>query len=228
LTIPDAPVPKRSLELNLEVLFEDEHLAAINKPPGILVSGNAFRTLAHALPNALLASSLPDAATPYPAHRLDFATTGVVLVGKTHSGIRMLNSMFEEKRIQKTYAAVAIGTMPAEGCIDVPIDDKPSQTNYKVLESVPSQRFGQLNLVKLHPKTGRMHQLRRHLAGIGNPVLGDPDYGTEPLILKGKGLYLHACSLRFPHPATQADMHLQAALPSKFFKIFPGTEQTPW
>ena len=75
-------------------------------------------------------------------------------------------------------------------------------------------------MVKLKPKTGRRHQLRKHLSSIGNPILGDKEYGIENLILKGKGLYLHAYSLKFKHPFTNEKVHLKAEVPQRFKKIF--------
>ncbi|MEL6843633.1 MAG: pseudouridine synthase, partial [Bacteroidota bacterium] len=101
LSIPDEVKPKKKLILPLKVLFEDEYLAAIHKPAGILVSSNRFKTITNALPQNLTASPLADASRPYPVHRLDYATTGILLVGKTSSSIRELNRMFQEKRIQK-------------------------------------------------------------------------------------------------------------------------------
>lgn len=201
-------------------MFEDEHLAVIHKPAGILVSGNGFKTIAHALPQNLKSSSLPDACQPQPVHRLDYATTGALLVGKTSSGIRDLNDSFARTEITKTYYAVTIGEMPKRGAIDSPIDDKPSMSQYQGIEAVSSPRFGKLNLVELKPKTGRRHQLRKHLAGIGNPILGDATYGIPGLILKGKGLYLHAFSLKFIHPHTGQKLCIQDDLPQKFRKIF--------
>tara|TARA_B100000949_G_scaffold224587_1_gene228097 strand:+ start:816 stop:1481 length:666 start_codon:yes stop_codon:yes gene_type:complete len=220
LTIPKDTTPKKQLIFPLKVLFEDEHLAAIHKPAGIEVSGNKFKTIANALSQNLKPSSRTDATTPQPVHRLDYATTGIVLVGKTHSSIRALNKMFEGKTIAKTYFAVAIGKMEPSGTITSNIDDKPSHSNYKVVESVPSERFGVLNLVKLHPKTGRRHQLRKHLYSLGNPILGDKDYAVESLILKGKGLYLHAYALEFEHPFTNKIISITDELPEKFGKIF--------
>ncbi len=85
-----------------------------------------------------------------------------------------------------------------------------------------SERFAKLNLVRLNPKTGRRHQLRKHLSMIGNPILGDRDYGIENLILKGKGMYLHAYSLRFVHPFTQEEVSFIDELPKRFKKIFPS------
>ena len=204
----------------MTVLFEDEYLALIHKPAGILVSGNAFQTIANALPQNLKRSNLDDSTIPQPVHRLDYGTTGVLLVGKTASSIRTLNKLFEDKEIQKTYYAITIGKMKEmEGIISSEIDEKEAQSNYKVIESVISPRFEFLNLVKLEPKTGRRHQLRIHLASIGNPILGDREYGIENLILNGKGIYLHAHSLEFLHPFTNETIFIEDELPKKFLKI---------
>ncbi|MDF0707042.1 RluA family pseudouridine synthase [Flagellimonas okinawensis] len=220
LTIPEDPTPKKQLIFPLKVLFEDEYLAAIHKPAGIEVSGNKFKTIANALPQNLEPSKLSDVAIPQPVHRLDYATTGILLVGKTHNSIRALNKLFEDKLVSKTYYAVTIGNMEPRGTITSEIDGKPSRSDYKVMQSVPSERFGTLNLVELSPKTGRRHQLRKHLFLLGHPILGDKDYAMEGLFLKGKGLYLHAYSLEFTHPFTNEIIHLTDELPEKFGKIF--------
>ena len=220
LSIPEEISSSKQLIFPLQVLFEDEHLAVIHKPAGILVSGNSFKTIANALPQNLQRSNLPDAAKPQPVHRLDYATTGILLVGKTSSSIRALNKLFEEDKVEKTYYAIAIGSMEAEGEIITDIDAKKSLSYYKLIDSVVSERFGKLNLVQLHPQTGRRHQLRKHLSSIGNPILGDKDYGSEDLILNGKGLYLHAYSMSFLHPFTKKKMYFQDELPLKFQKIF--------
>lgn len=224
LSIPEEVDSKKKLVLPVQVIFEDEHLAAIHKPAGILVSGNRFKTIANALAQNLSPSQLPDAAKPQPVHRLDYPTTGILLAGKTSSGIRALNVLFEDKAIQKTYYAVTIGEMNNMGTINSPIVGKKAQSNYIVRESVFSKKFGQLNLVELEPKTGRRHQLRKHLSSIGNPILGDREYGIENLIVKGKGLYLHAFALEFIHPFTNEKVHLKDGLPQKFKKIFPQIE----
>ncbi len=217
---PEETSPKKQLILPLKVLFEDDHLAAIHKPAGIQVSGNSFKTIANALAQNLSRSTLPDATTPQPVHRLDYATTGILLVGKTSTSIRKLNKLFEDKAITKTYYAITIGEMEDDGTISLPIDDKPSTSHYRKIDSSPSDRFGVLNLIELRPETGRRHQLRIHLAKIGNPILGDKAYGTEGLILNGKGLYLHAHCLNFQHPETRERTHLVDDLPSRFKKIF--------
>ena len=220
LSIPEEVNPNTKLIFPLKVLFEDEYLAVIHKPAGILVSGNSFKTIANALAQNIQRSSLPDATKPQPAHRLDYATTGILLVGKTSSSIRELNKMFADKTIEKTYYAVTIGDMNDQGKITSEIDGKKSQSNYKLYESVSSKRFGKLNLVELKPQTGRRHQLRKHLSSIGFPILGDKEYGIEPLILSGKGLYLHAYSLNFKHPFTKEEFFVKDELPKRFLKLF--------
>ncbi|MDF4204048.1 RluA family pseudouridine synthase [Maribacter sp. SA7] len=212
---------KTRLVLKLDVVYEDEYLAVINKPAGILVSGNGFKTVANALPQNLKKSSAIDAATPQPVHRLDYATTGLLLVGKTNSMIINLNQLFEFKKITKEYYAVTIGKMETNGIINSEIDGKPSMSSFKVIASILSERFSFLNLVKLSPHTGRRHQLRKHLLSIGNPILGDATYFLEGLQLKRKGLYLHARLLRFQHPITNEEMCIESDLPKKFTKLFP-------
>ena len=219
---PEKKTALKKLILPLKVLFEDEHLAIIYKPAGILVSGNAFVTIANALEQNLQKSVQKDAVPPQPVHRLDYLTSGVLLVGKTSSAITRLSKLFENKKIQKTYHAVTIGNMEQTGIINFPIDEKVAQSEFEVLESVKSERFSMLNLVKLYPKTGRKHQLRKHLSVIGNPILGDKDYGKEELILKGKGMYLHATTIAFEHPFTKETVSITTTLPKKFNKIFPN------
>lgn len=211
---------KPSIELKIEVLYEDDYLAIVNKPAGIVVSGNKKWTLENALPGNLTLSSQSDAIAPEPIHRLDYPTSGVLLIGKTRSIIISLNKLFEERNIQKIYYAICIGEMNDQGLIEIDVDEKASRSEYKVLERVNSTKYSCLNLVELKPHTGRRHQLRKHLSAIGNPVLGDLLYGKEGLILKGKGLYLHALSLGFEHPITKVEIRIEAPLPKKYRKIF--------
>ena len=105
LHIPEKTLPKKELIFPLTVLYEDEHLAVVHKPAGILVSGNSFKTIGRALPQNLIVSALCDATIPQPAHRLDYATTGILLVGKTRSSIRALNQLFEDKKIESAFSA---------------------------------------------------------------------------------------------------------------------------
>lgn len=210
------------LKLNLEILFEDDYLAIVYKPAGILVSGNKFVTIANALTKNLKRSTQQDVVAPKPVHRLDYPTSGLLLVGKTSAALQKLGKLFEKKEIQKTYYAITIGEICSGGTINFTIDNKTASTEFKVLQTVTSKRFGNLNLVELHPKTGRKHQLRKHLSSIGHQILGDKNYGNPELILKGYGLYLHAAKLDFVHPFTLEKISISKKLPKKFTKIFSG------
>ena len=210
---------RKSLILRLAITFEDDYLAIIEKPPGILVNGNKFKTIDNALQQNLKKSSQIDAVRPRPIHRLDYPTSGLLLIGKTSSTIRALNQLFEHKKIKKKYYAITIGKMNLKGAIKTYINKKTAITNYKTIQSVKSNRFEFLNLVELSPRTGRRHQLRIHLSSIGNPILGDQEYGIKSLILKGKGLYLHASQLDFKHPITKDKLSITSNLPKKFKMI---------
>lgn len=211
----------KRLKLDLEILFEDDYLAIIYKPAGVVVNGNKFVTIANALAQNLKRSNLSDAVKPQPIHRLDYPTSGLLLIGKTSSSIIALGKLFENKEIQKIYFAITINQMYQAGIINLPIDTKSASTEFSVLKSINSKRFGCLNLVKLNPKTGRKHQLRKHLLSIGNPILGDKKYFSENKVLNGKGMYLHASTLKFIHPFTREKIEITKKLPKKFTSIFP-------
>ncbi len=217
---PKEKLQIKKFNLDLDVLFEDDYLAVISKPAGIEVSGNKFKTITNALVQNLKASKQIDAVKPQPTHRLDFPTTGVLLVGKTSTTIRALNKLFENNAVSKKYIAITIKKMKPKGFITLPIDKKDAQSAFHVLKTVISKRFEYLNLVELTPKTGRRHQLRKHMASLENPILGDKEYGIENLILHKKGLYLHALSIAFIHPITKENIYVESPLPKKFLKIF--------
>ncbi len=214
-------ISKPNVDIAIEVCYEDEYLAIVNKPAGLLVSGNKRLTVENALPSNLKISSVEDAlARPEPIHRLDYPTSGALLVGKTRQAVMLLNKVFEERKITKKYIAVSIGEQPKSGIIEKNVDGKNAKSAYEVLKSDSSVRFGFLNWVELTLYTGRRHQLRQHLASIGNPILGDAEYGVEGLILKGKGLYLHSYSLEFTHPISHKKIKVEVNPPKKFYKIF--------
>ena len=208
------------LKLDLEVLFEDDYLAVIYKPAGILVSGNKFVTISNGLSQNLKKSKQSDAVKLQPVHRLDYPTSGLLLIGKTSSAIIELGTLFKNKEISKTYFAITIDKMNTKGIINSAIDKKSALTEFEVLKKVTSKRFKFLNLVKLQPKTGRKHQLRKHLLSIGNPILGDKEYFLETKILNGKGLFLHAGAIDFKHPFTKDRISISKELPKKFINIF--------
>ncbi len=220
-----AELKKPKIDLEMEVIFEDDHLAIINKPPGIIVSGNKLRTVENALPTLLQPSSEVDALIrPHPAHRLDFPTSGLLIIGKTSKCVTALNLLFEKREIHKTYTAITIGKMKDEtGHIDAPILKKSAITDYKRIKMTPSEKYGELNLVELYPVTGRRHQLRIHMHDIGHPLLGDSAYFKEGLQSRGNGLYLHASRLKFQHPIVDQLIEVEAQLPAKFNKVFSDT-----
>ncbi len=214
-----ALTPPRPLALSLEVLWEDDDLAVIHKPAGIVVSGNQYRTIFNALSHNLKASPSEDAlAWPRPIHRLDQGTSGPLLIAKTALAHVRLGQYFEEKRIHKRYRAVCVGKVPTEGVIDAPIEGKPSRSRFRTLQTTASIKNEHLSLVELTPETGRTHQLRIHMSSIGHPILGDELYGKAGLILKGKGLFLAAIALAFTHPRSGQVCQIESPQPAKFDK----------
>ncbi|TCI91148.1 RluA family pseudouridine synthase [Tenacibaculum sp. M341] len=211
---------KKQFIFPLEVLFEDDFLAIIYKPAGILVNGNSFATIQNALNQNLKPSTQKDAVKPRPVHRLDYPTSGLLLISKTNAATHALMKLFEEKTIQKTYYAITIGKMKKEGIITIPVDEKESTSNYTTVGTITSEKYDFLNLVALQPKTGRRHQLRKHMLALGTPILGDKQYYKENLISYGNGLYLHAAKLEFVHPFTKESIQITKELPKKFRKIF--------
>ena len=212
---------KPSITIPLDVIFEDQHLAIIYKPPGIEVSGNKKYTIANALVKALKKSNQKDALQrPEPIHRLDYPTSGCLLIGKTASSVMKLNKSFQEKKIHKIYYAITIGNQKASGSITIPLEGKSCTSHFELIATVPSIKYNTLNLVKLIPQTGRKHQLRKHLAAIQCPIMGDLKYGNSGATGQGNGLYLHAYSLEFTHPETGIAICKTAQLPKKFTRIF--------
>ena len=215
------PSNKPSIKIAFDVIYEDEYLAIINKPPGVEVSGNKRYTIANALDKALKKSNQEDALLrPEPIHRLDYPTSGCLLIGKTSTSVMKLNRAFQEKKIDKVYYAITIGKQKASGTITSPLDGKSCISHFEVIDTVASIKYKALNLVKLIPATGRKHQLRKHLAAIQNPIMGDNQYGTDGNKGTGNGLYLHGYSITFIHPATALTISEHIKLPKKFTRIF--------
>lgn len=209
--------PVKIYKLKFPVIYEDDHLAVINKPAGIVVSGNRFRTIENALLNNINLSTQSDALRlPRPVHRLDALTSGLLLVAKTRSIRQTLGEMLEARKIKKTYQAIVIGKVTKNLKITTQINGQSAETELSLLKNIPSLKCDWLSLVELNPLTGRTHQLRLHLAGIGHPVLGDKLYGKEGFIYKGKGLFLCATELGFLHPASGEMLKLKINLPNKF------------
>jgi len=220
--------PPKPYELDLEIVYEDDRLAVIIKPAGISVSGNKYRTIQNALLSNLKASNEPDSLKwPRPVHRLDYATSGLLLIAKTSSALVSLGKQFEERRIKKTYQAIVVGKADDEGIITEEINEKEAITRYKVITRVRSVFTDWVSLIEIFPETGRTHQIRIHMAGIGHPVLGDEKYGTDYKLLKHKGLFLSAVGLVLHHPKSNESLSFLIDIPYKFTRRLQ-TEQRRW
>lgn len=198
------------------VIYEDAQLLALNKPAGL--SSQAGRTPAHTLDELLWAFAKPGKSRPRLIHRLDRDTSGVILTAKTKPAAGFLGKAMMGRRFAKTYCAIVApgAPTPPSGAIDqalrreeigreaymriCPLDHpkaESARTRYRTLAS-----NNVAALVELSPQTGRMHQLRVHMASLGRPIAGDARYGGA-LALGGRPvprLMLHARALEFPHP----------------------------
>jgi RluA family pseudouridine synthase len=199
------------------VIVEDAHILALDKPPGLSSQGGRIAALT--LDDLLGAFAKSNGKRPRLIHRLDRDTSGVILTAKTQPAAAFLGKAMMARRIAKTYLAiVAPGPPePPAGSIETPLrrheegrqayvrvsladhpDARSAATRYRTLAASDAAA-----LVELCPQTGRMHQLRVHLASIGRPIAGDARYGG-PLVLAGAAVarvMLHAAALAFPHPA---------------------------
>ena len=184
---------------SIPVVYEDEHIAVVHKPAGLVTNGDRLRSLEHALSSNLKKSSEPDAMVPQPVHRLDLATGGLVCVAKTRSARIMLGAEFEQRNVQKRYRAIVVGRVEEnEGVCIMPIGNKESKTEWKVISRTKSLHTEWITTLDLYPKTGRKHQLRIHCAqeiggGGKHPIVGDKMYTENKHVLcHHKGMFLRA------------------------------------
>lgn len=220
------PSQHKVFEMKLDVVYEDDEIAVIYKPAGIEVSGNKFKTIQNALVFNLKPSKQKDILSrPVPVHRLDYPTSGLLICAKTHQAAVNLGRQFEEKTIEKTYVAIVNGKTENEGRIEFDIDGKQAETLFKSLKTTSSIKAGHISLLKLNPLTGRTHQLRKHLASIGHPIVGDGLYNTNFPLLKGKGLFLSATEIHFYHPISKSKIELETAIPHKFISLLEREEE---
>lgn len=189
-------------DIDLPVLYEDDDCVVINKPAGVLTHSkgvfNPEPTVASFVRSRLTALSGERAGI---VHRLDRATSGVIICAKNPAAMVWLQKQFSQRKTKKTYIAIVSGHLPENhAIIDMPIERNPKRpqtfrvgvngksaiTEYKVLRT-----NNELTMVQLQPQTGRTHQLRVHLSNLGHPIVGDTLYGGKP----AERLFLHALSL---------------------------------
>ncbi|MCM8765283.1 MAG: RluA family pseudouridine synthase [Candidatus Omnitrophica bacterium] len=221
-------------EIPLDIVFEDDHLLVVNKPPGMLVhpAGGIY---SGTLVNALLyysrsLSTLGGKFKPGIVHRLDKDTSGLIVVAKSDPVHLALARQFREHQIYRRYIAIVKGIVELdEGEIDVPIGRDPhdrehmtvnftqgreAKTFYRVL-----RRYESYTLLEVYPQTGRTHQIRVHLRYLGYPVLGDPVYGKKDKLIDRQAL--HAQELGFRHPLTEENLRFSSTLPPDMQKLVP-------
>lgn len=234
---PDRPVQPEPIPL--DIVYEDEHLLGVNKPAGMVVHpapGHPDGTLV----NALLAYYPPIANAGQRnragiVHRLDKETSGVLVVAKEEDVLRAIQEQFRKRQVEKTYLALVRGRVqPPEGIVEVPIgrhprdrqrmaplaDGKYARTRYHAVEF-----FRDHTLLRVHPYTGRTHQIRVHLSWLGYPVVGDDVYGRRGGQLLQDRHFLHAHTLSFVHPATGEELTLEAPMPVQLQHILERLRQ---
>lgn len=215
----------------LDIIYEDDALAIINKPQGMVVHpsvGHPSGTMVNALMYHIKdLSSINGVVRPGIVHRIDKDTSGLLMVAKTDAAHQALAEELKAKKSLRKYLAIVHGNLPNDrGMIEAPIgrsekDRKKQAVTAKGKEAVTRftvlERFGDYSLVELQLETGRTHQIRIHMAYIGHPVAGDPLYGPRKT-LSGHGQFLHAKTLGLTHPMTGKEMIFTVEAPEIFQK----------
>lgn len=233
-TPPEAePLKAEAADIPLDIVYEDDNFAVINKPRGMVVHQATSYRANDTLVNALLfrlenLSSINGVIRPGIVHRLDKDTTGLIVVAKNDEAHRSLAKQIEKKTARRIYVALTDGNFADDaGTVDAPIGrsrrdrkkmavvegGRRAVTHYTVLE-----RFGSHTLVRFELETGRTHQIRVHTAYIHHPVTGDETYGGSTALFS-HGQLLHAEKLVLTNPATGEQMMFEAPLPDDFLKV---------
>ena len=217
--VAEAPVEEEPLELG--VAYEDEHLAVVDKPAGLVVhpgAGHASGTLSQRLPG--LAGGDPE--RPGIVHRLDRNTSGLLVVARSEEAYEGLRKLVKGRKLEREYLALVRGRPRSRsGRIEAPIGrDRREPTRISLDTDTPkdaithfevAELFRDHALLRVRLETGRMHQIRVHLGSIGLPVAGDPVYGVSEQELRRQ--FLHAARLAFPHPITGERVDTESPLP---------------
>ncbi len=195
---------------NIPVLFEDDWLVVVDKPPGLLsvsAPGNEARSLEVILNEDLKKGGM--GYRLYPCHRLDKETSGLIMFAKEKSVRDKFVRLFKERKVAKTYLAFAQGRVERDnGTIISPIEGKPASTRFKVL-----QRRHDFSVVELSPETGRTNQIRIHFKAIGHPLVGESKFAfRRDFALRAKRVCLHAEYLEFKHPQTGKTVSIKSPL----------------
>jgi len=221
----------------LTVVHEDADLLVLDKPAGLLCVPGRGADKQDCL-SARAQRRWPDALV---VHRLDMATSGLVLMARNTAVQRALGDAFAGRLVQKRYEAIVDGLVPpadAWRLIDAPliadwpnrplqkidVAGKPSQTRWRVLRALPTSNASHL---LLEPLTGRSHQLRVHLASIGHPILGDVFYADGTVQRRAPRLMLHATGLAFTHPTTRQPVSFESEAPFDAVCAVPESRLSP-
>ena len=228
------PPPKESEvaaeDIPLDIVYEDEWMAVVNKPQGMVVHpapGNETGTLVSALLyNVKDLSGINGELRPGIVHRLDKDTSGLLVIAKNDAAHNSLAKQIEEKSARRIYAAIVHGNIK-EDTLSIDKSIGRSHTDRKKMAVVTGgrhavthirvlERFGAFTYVEAELETGRTHQIRVHLASIQRPVAGDQVYGPKTVKLHQQGQLLHAKKLILRHPSTGEEMTFEAPLPGYF------------
>jgi len=201
----------------INILFDDKYLIAVNKPSGILVvptPANERYTLT-ALLNKLLLERVP-AECAFPCHRIDRDTSGIVLFAKEKDTEQKMFQQFKERKVKKKYIALVDGFLEKKnGVINKKIEGMNATTKYNVTKKMQGY-----SIVEVEPVTGRTNQIRIHFKLIGHPLLGERKFAFgKDFKVKFKRTALHARELNFAHPVTGKDIYLKASLPEDMKKM---------